>query len=141
MRKGGGGEKGSRAYLGWSCPVGRRERGSVGQLAMVQDRIADSRRRVTWARRTEPQVEAGKRPVAIIAPRGATTARDARCWIAQSRKWPLETWLCLHQTVAARHYARSGEEVGLEFGEVRARKRREKAFNGTQPKKLAVTCI
>lgn len=51
-----------------------------------------------------------------------------------SREWSLETWLCLHQTVAARHDARSGEEVGLDFGEARARERREKAFKETQPK-------
>lgn len=60
------GEEGKREVeLTWAGPVR-----SVGQLAMVHDRIADSRRRVTSARRTEPQVGAGTRPEAIVAPRG-----------------------------------------------------------------------
>lgn len=52
----------------------------------------------------------------------------ARCAMLDraSRKWQVETWLCLHQTIPAQHGVSLRDEGGLELGKACARERGEK---------------
>lgn len=127
-RGGGRRESGSRAYLGW-CPVrevGASEGLSVGQ---VGDGPGSHSHRIASHRRFKVPHQIGQNEQSLKSKRGNRRRQPAlpgdhdgarRAMLDRaSMKWPLETWLCLHQTVAGvLHDARRVRKLGSNSGKL-----------------------